>query len=57
MPRYTNPPKTWQYSMEFNLRAVKMTFSSVIQIKQVTEGLGPMCQPDSRHSPSELTYI
>jgi len=40
MPKYNNPRKTWQYSMEFKVRAVKMSFSPDIQVKQVAEGLG-----------------
>lgn len=40
MPKYNNPRKTWQYSTEFKIRAVKMSYQPDIQIKQVAEGLG-----------------
>jgi transposase len=40
MPRYNNPRKTWQYSTEFKIRAVKMSYQPDIQSKQVAEGLG-----------------
>lgn len=40
MPKYKNPRKTWQYSTEFKIRAVKMSYQPDIQIKQVAEGLG-----------------
>jgi transposase len=40
MPKYNNPRKTWQYSMKFKVRAVKVRFSPDIQVKQVAEGLG-----------------
>ena len=40
MPRYNNPRKTWEYSKEFKIRAVKMSYQPDIQSKQVAEGLG-----------------
>lgn len=40
MPRYNSPRKTWQYSTEFKVRAVKMSYQPDIQSKQVADGLG-----------------
>ncbi len=39
MPRYTKPRRTWQYSSEFKIRAVKLSLLKDIQSKQVAEGL------------------
>lgn len=40
MPKYNNPRKTWQYSKEFKVRAVKMSYQTDIKSIQVAEGLG-----------------
>lgn len=40
MAKYTNPRKTWQYSTEFKVRAVKMSYQPDLQSKQVADGLG-----------------
>ncbi|WP_196159274.1 transposase [Reinekea sp. G2M2-21] len=40
MPKYNNPRKTWHYSTEFKIRAVKMSYQPDIQSNQVAEGLG-----------------
>jgi transposase len=40
MPRYNHPRKTWQYSNEFKIRAVKLSYQSDIKSIQVAEGLG-----------------
>lgn len=40
MPKYTRPKRTWRYSNEFKIRAVKMSHSPDIQSKQVADGLG-----------------
>ncbi len=40
MPKYINPRKTWQYSTEFKVRAVKMSYRPDILSIQVAEGLG-----------------
>ena len=40
MPKYNQPRKTWQYSKEFKIRAVKMSYQPDIQSNQVAEGLG-----------------
>ncbi|MDN3650811.1 IS3 family transposase [Reinekea marina] len=40
MPKYNNPRKTWQYSTEFKVRAVKMSYQPDIKSSQVAEGLG-----------------
>lgn len=39
MPRYTQPRKTWQYTQEFKVKAVKLSYQPGIQVKQVAEGL------------------
>ena len=39
MPKVTQPRKTWQYTKEFKIKAVKLTLQSGIQVKQVAEGL------------------
>ena len=39
MPRYTQPRKTWKYSNEFKVKAVKLSQQQGIQVKQVAEGL------------------
>ena len=40
MPKYNNPRKTWQYSKEFKIRAVKMSYQPDLKSKQVADGLG-----------------
>lgn len=40
MPRYNNPRKTWRYSNDFKISAVKMSYQPDIQSKQVADGLG-----------------
>lgn len=40
MPRYKNPRKTWFYSNEFKIRAVKLSFHPDNRVKDVAEGLG-----------------
>lgn len=39
MPRYNQPRKTWQYTTDFKVRAVKLSLQPGIQVKQVAEGL------------------
>jgi len=39
MPKYTQPRKTWQYTKEFKLKAVKLSYQEGIQVKQVASGL------------------
>lgn len=39
MPRYTQPKKTWRYSMEFKAMAVQMSLQGGIQVQQVGKGL------------------
>jgi len=39
MPRYTQPRKTWKYSNDFKIKAVKLSQQEGIQVKQVAEGL------------------
>ena len=39
MPRYTKPRKTWQYTKDFKVKAVKLSYQEGIQVKQVAEGL------------------
>ncbi len=39
MPRYNNPRKTWEYTKDFKVKAVKLSFQEGIQVKQVAEGL------------------
>ena len=40
MPRYKNPRKTWFYSNEFKIKAVKLSYQPDIQSKTVADGLG-----------------
>lgn len=40
MPKYNNPRKTWFYSNEFKIKAVKLSYQPDIQSKQVADGLG-----------------
>ena len=39
MPRYTQPRKTWSYTKDFKVKAVKLSLQDGIQVKQVAEGL------------------
>jgi len=39
MARYTQPRKTWQYTVDFKVKAVKFIYQEGIQVKQVAEGL------------------
>ena len=39
MPRYTQSRKTWSYTKDFKVKAVKLSFHEGIQVKQVAEGL------------------
>jgi transposase len=39
MAKYTQPRKTWQYTKEFKIKAVKLSFQNGIQVKQVADSL------------------
>lgn len=39
MPRYNNPRKTWEYSKDFKVKAVRLTYTEGVQLKQVAEAL------------------
>jgi len=39
MPRYTKPRKTWQYSADFKVKAVELSYQEGIQVQQVAAGL------------------
>ena len=39
MPRYTRPRRTWKYSKEFKLKAVKLTFQENTRIKDIAHSL------------------
>jgi transposase len=39
MPRYTQPKKTWKYTKDFKVKAVKLSLQDDIQSKQVAEAL------------------
>ncbi|WP_369162754.1 IS3 family transposase [Candidatus Thiodiazotropha sp. LNASS1] len=39
MPRYNQPRKTWKYTKDFKVKAVKLSYQPDIQVKQVAEGL------------------
>ena len=39
MPKYNNPRKTWEYSKDFKVKAVKLSYTEGIQVKQVAEAL------------------
>jgi len=39
MPKYTQPRKTWKYTKDFKIKAVKISHQDVIQVKQVAIGL------------------
>lgn len=40
MAKYTQPRKTWQYTKDFKVKAVKLSYQEGILVKQVAEGLG-----------------
>ena len=39
MPKYTQPRKTWQYTADFKIKAVKLSLKDGLQVKQEAEGL------------------
>lgn len=39
MPKCNHPRKTWQYSNDFKVKAVKLSYQDGIQVQQVAEGL------------------
>lgn len=39
MPRYTQPRKTWKYTIDFKVKAVKLSYKDGIQSKQVANAL------------------
>ena len=39
MPRYKQPRKTWEYSKEFKVTAVHLSYQEGIQVKDIAEGL------------------
>jgi transposase len=39
MPKYNQPRKTWQYTKDFKIKAVKISHQDGIQVKQVAAGL------------------
>ena len=39
MPKYTQPRKTWKYTKDFKIKAVKLSHQEGIQVKQVAAGL------------------
>ena len=39
MPKYNHPRKTWQYTNDFKVKAVKLSDQEGIQVQQVAEGL------------------
>lgn len=39
MPKYNNPRKTWQYSNDFKVNAVQLSFITDVTIKSVAEKL------------------
>ena len=39
MPKYNQPRKTWQYTKDFKVKAVKLSYQDGIQVQQVAEGL------------------
>jgi transposase len=40
VPRYTQPRKTWKYTTEFKVKAVKLSYQDGVQVSQVADGLG-----------------
>ena len=39
MPKYQQPRKTWQYTKDFKVKAVKLSYQSGVQVQEVAEGL------------------
>ncbi len=39
MPKYNQPRKTWQYTKDFKVKAVKLSYQDGIQVNQVAAGL------------------
>lgn len=39
MPKYNQPRKTWQYTKDFKIKAVRLSHQDGIQVKQVAAGL------------------
>lgn len=39
MPSYTQPRKTWRYTRDFKVKALKLSYQPGIQVKQVAAGL------------------
>lgn len=39
MPKYNNPRKTWQYTTDFKVKAVRLSYQGGIQVQQVAFGL------------------
>ena len=39
MPKYTKPRKTWEYSKDFKVKAVRLSLKESVQVKEVAEGL------------------
>lgn len=39
MSRYTQPRRTWKYTKEFKIKAVKLSLLEAFQVKQVAQGL------------------
>lgn len=39
MPRYKNSRRTWQYSNDFKVKAVELSYQECIQVQQVAVGL------------------
>ncbi len=40
MPRYTQPRKTWVYTKDFKVKAVRLSHQDGVRVKQVAEALG-----------------
>ncbi|NQY66796.1 MAG: IS3 family transposase [Flavobacteriales bacterium] len=39
MPKYNHPRKTWEYTKDFKVKAVKLSYQDGIQSKQIADGL------------------
>lgn len=39
MPKTTQPKKTWSYTADFKVKAVKLSYQPYVQVKQVAEAL------------------
>jgi transposase len=37
MPRYNKPGKTWEYTNEFDAKAIQLTLLEGVQIKQIAK--------------------